>query len=732
MSKPAVDAEQVIKTLEDQSVLRFPAGTMGWDSLDKILDHAENALVRNVEIKGTHFIQSEDLEDVFLSLGKSTDLLEKITIEEVDLRRFDRVGSDLLNLTSAAPALHELHLSGSKIGDLFLGSVIALIRISNSLMKVDLNGASLPADGVDKIKNTILATKKIVEVTLPDGKPLQLSAVEAPPPAKKRTVKKPSTSRGLEFSTKAFNDYPRFLIKADAMNRVGPSDNFYYCTKCQEICSVQRSKKDILVLFNPYKIELSTSTITMKGNYGKNANEKICPICNIYIQESEYTTEDAEGKKKVVSYFKCRFCLWNTLHFNISLESTLLIKVFSELSKRHKLVREKDLLDTQHYILNDLKNANAAAEKEEIRQTKQGAGKNVAAIKDDKTNAKAGWDVHKLYYKFNLNKRENLIDNFKHDQGRRLQKHSVPLFPPTEEQKAQEEAINQEKKKEDEESDKNSSCSSDSNSKLSGLNNAEITDAIGQLIGNMMDTMPSPDRSNADDPAHKIELEKIVMETFKDAPHLLDNPVKQSETLDEFLESYKQQRIFTNIFEQLPTKVFNGYESLIPLDSTLVPVLNKSCAQDHCKNGLFYYDKSSDYFSIKFSSGLYEYIPTLRLLKIQANTPPGYTTYKFNLWNKTKYSARSHYSVPANAGSNYRLKGDSQEIDLMFAANEKDGATNLQFEVEVLDTYSGDVALNVESNLFMQDAENLVVKYQLLIQLGDEDAKKSYFIRYKQ
>lgn len=586
--------------------------------------------------------------------------------------------------------------------------------------------------------------QKTVSVNLPDGTTVDLSTVETPL-VKKRPIKKPSNYRGLDFSTKAFYDFPRFLIK-DQHGMTAPCDNFYYCTTCQEICSVQRAKKEINILYNPYKVELSTQAGALKANYGKNPNEKLCPICNIYIQEAEYATEGKEGpdgkpEKVVVFYYKCRFCLWNTLHFNIHLEKTNLVRLASELSKRHKLVREQETTDSLMYIMSGLKMTNQALEQEEHRHSKQ-MSKTIAFgsslnTKDDKN--KNVWDVHQLYSKFNMNKTRTLGDDFKHDHGRRINKFSSLLYQKTEEQpnpvspggkNTNPETPTKDENTEDNKNDVSNFIEDDSN--MSVLGNKQITDTIGQMIGNMMDTMPSPEKSTHEDPVNKAEVERNVIQIFKDGRRIMDSEADAANNMDTFLTSYKQQRIFTNIFEQLPTKVYDGYESLIPLDSTLVPIINKSCATDLCKNGLIYYDKGSEAFTLKFHCELSEYIPVLRLSKIRVNTPPDYSTFRFTLWNKSKYNTRVHYTLPQDSSQMYRFADNQKEFDHMLVTSEKDGETSTLFDIEVLNSYAGDILLNVESHLFMQGTDNLMVRYQMIFQLGDEEAKKSYFSRYRQ
>jgi hypothetical protein len=225
------------------------------------------------------------------------------------------------------------------------------------------------------------------------------------------------------------------------------------------------------------------------------------------------------------------------------------------------------------------------------------------------------------------------------------------------------------------------------------------------------------------------EIDKKVAEIFKDNEPLISKDIKLYDDIDQFLDDYKPQDIKSNIFEHLPTKVFRGYDSLIAINSILIPIINKSCPVDTCKNGLVYYETSSESFNIKFHSGLSEYMPILRLHRVT----PGekYTTYNFLMQNRTKYSCRVALKVPEGSSPSYRFKNGVLEVDQQLATSSKEGGSiRGNFDVEVLNGYFGDITLDVDINLVMQNTENLVVRLQMVLQLGDEEVQKVYIAKY--
>ena len=207
---------------------------------------------------------------------------------------------------------------------------------------------------------------------------------------------------------------------------------------------------------------------------------------------------------------------------------------------------------------------------------------------------------------------------------------------------------------------------------------------------------------------------------------------KVHSNIDEFLSDYHPQDIKTNIFEQLPTKVYRGYESLIAINSILVPVVNKTCPQDNCKNGLVYYEKGSETFTLKFHSDLSEYIPVITLQRVEKSTVgDNYTTFTFVLRNRSKYNARVIMKPDTQVSSLYKFKGDLQEIDQMLNTNEKEGGqTKTELSLEVRNDYYGNILIFTDINLIMTNAESLVVHFDLILQLGDEESQKYYINRY--
>ncbi len=193
------------------------------------------------------------------------------------------------------------------------------------------------------------------------------------------------------MSVRALNDFPKYLVRADC-GRTMPCENFLYCTKCQKVCSTFRTKKDISFYFNPHKVEVATQNT--KRNFGKNPNEKLCPICNIFIKDADYGIESPDGKKTIVSYFKCRYCLWNTLHYNLSYETVGLTKFTSELYRRHKLVREKDMADAITYVQERFNMTNRAISMEENHRLDRQA--KIRGFQPSNDKQKEQWDQHKF------------------------------------------------------------------------------------------------------------------------------------------------------------------------------------------------------------------------------------------------------------------------------------------------------------------------------------------------
>lgn len=518
-------------------------------------------------------------------------------------------------------------------------------------------------------------------------------------------------------------DYPRFLVRGEC-GRTLPCENFLYCAKCQKILSKYKAKKDISFYFNPQKIE--TVAQNTKRSYGKNPDEKICPVCNIVIKDSDYAI-DIEGKKTLVSFYKCKFCLWNTLHYNLTFESKGINKFTTELYRRHKYAREIELADSISYVQEKLKMTNKSIFDAQFRARKARA----SMIGYLQPKVKGPWDSGMLYEKWNNSKSQTLGVVASKEHSRRIKKNTIRIFRAGQ----VEEEIVEDKKEEsqilDDEADKKSetesSKSSDSN-EAAGLPKKNITDVLADYIDGVSG---SPTRLDKDPNINMEEIEKKVNEIFKDNEPFISKEYTQHESIDDFLNEYKTKDIKSNIFEQLPTKIYNGYDSLIAINSILIPIINKSCPIDTCKNGLVYYETSSESFNMKFHSGLSEYIPIFRLQKVK----PGeeFTSYNFLMRNRTKYSCRVIFKVPEKESTIYKFKNGALEFDQQLTTSDKEGgSTKANFEIEVQNGYFDDITLDVDINLVMQNTENLVVKFQMILQLGDEEAQKIYVSRYYQ
>lgn len=521
-------------------------------------------------------------------------------------------------------------------------------------------------------------------------------------------------------------DYPRFLIRSEC-GRTLPCENFLYCAKCQKVLSKYKAKKDISFYFNPQKIE--TVAQNTKRSYGKNPDEKICPVCNIVVKDTDYAME-VEGKKVVASYYKCKYCLWNTFHYNLNFESKGLSKFTTELYRRHKYAREVEIADSINYVQERLKMTNKSIFDAAYRKSKTRAS--VLGYLEQK-DRQSQWDAAMLYSKWNNSKSQTMSNVIEKEHGRRIKKHTIRIFKNA--QLEEELPIIDEKKEEEAkpegEVEKPEEDSESSNSSPSQTEDSDLpTKSIAETLGDYMDSITnSPSRSDKDPNINMEEIEKKVGEIFKDNEPLLSKDYKQIDSIDDFLNEYKPQDIKSNIFEQLPTKVFKGYESLIAISSTLIPIINKSCPVDTCKNGLVYYETSSESFNMKFHSGLSEYMPILRLHRVQKEEQ--ITTYNFVMRNRTKYNSRVILKVQESTSSNYRFKNGALEVDQQLSTSDKEGgSTKSNFDLEVTNGFYGDITMDVDINLVMQNTENLVVKLQMILQLGDEEVQKVYVAKY--
>lgn len=424
----------------------------------------------------------------------------------------------------------------------------------------------------------------------------------------------------------------------------------------------------------------------------------------------------------LASYLKCKYCLWNTLHYNLVFDTKSISKFTTELYRRHKSAREAEMADALSYTQERLKMTNKSIFDAQFRAQKARAS--LVGYTEPKT--KSNWDIQKLYSKWINSKSQGLSEIFLKLHGRRIRKKNVRLFPVMMEEEEQiEESQAPAKKVDEEDSDSDSSSSKGPNPE------PELPpDKISETLTDYIDSMTSSPHRNEKDPNINLEeIEAKVTEIFKDNEPLFSSERKEADTIDDFLADYKVQDVKLNIFEQLPTKVFKGYESLIAIYSLLIPIINKSCPVENCRNGLVYYETSSESFNMKFNSGLSEFMPIIRLTKVSKNEEK--SVYSFLMRNRTKYNCRIVMRISEVASANYKFKDEALEFDQNLATSDKEGGTTkAAFDLELLPNYYGDIEMSMEINLVMKDAENLVVRHDIIFQLGDEECQKEYLKKY--
>lgn len=526
-----------------------------------------------------------------------------------------------------------------------------------------------------------------------------------------------------------------------------PCDNFMYCEKCQKVYANSRLKKDIAFYYNPLKLDIATQN--MKYNYGKNQNDKLCPICCILLKDTQDGVEEkipgdqspdktgAKDKPAVAYYLKCRYCLWSTLHFRANLNGSDHNKFVTELYKRHKFVRDSEVTDSLTYIQERLKMTNKILNYENMAHERAGIGRTLRDPVETK-GVKEAWTPQHALNKWEESKKYTLTDKVMREHGRRIRKTTVKAYGSEDDQFAKDEVqtpaadkpTDGAKKKDvssDDESDQESS-NSEEDKKKPGKGKATIADSTLNIIENL----GSPDKGK-DPNSNEEEIEKKVKEVFKDNDPLIANEKpKTYDTIDEFIKDFAPVNVNKNLFEQLPTKVFKGFNSLIPMCSLVMPVVNKLCPLESCKAGLVFYEKSSENFSLKFTSDMSKYMPIFRLGKIEPSQNPDWKVFIFVLRNRTKFDSKIHFKMQNLLGEgNYKFKNGTFEEDKMLTASEKDQAQSVcKLEIEVKNSFSGDIVLATEINEILESAESLLVKIDLIIQLGDEETKKSYLAKY--
>lgn len=513
---------------------------------------------------------------------------------------------------------------------------------------------------------------------------------------------------------------PRVMFRAEC-GRILSSEKLTYCEKCMEVYSNTRCRKDPAILFDPLKVETIMSG--PKFNHGKNANEKVCPICMLILKDVDFKVE-----QKAFHYLQCKYCLWNTLNHNFIHDSGTLYKFANSLYKRHKQERENELNTAVDYIRQKFNLSNKVlALKEQKAERAQGRATYNVLGAESKT--KQVWTTAKLYALLENLQKSSLGEEAVQRDSSKLNSHSR-LFPrdSTESESKQKSDVDEDK---DEKSDCKSKSSDSDSSDAEKDETAETSKPESRAESGLSPTKLGSGAVSLS--AADAEVEGFVSKVFVDNPFLFSSEKSTDfDSIDDFIANSKSQNINSNIFEQSPTKVFRGPESYISIHSVLIPQNNKFCPKPDCKNGLVYYDKGSDSFAIKYSTEFSKYFPTLKMHSTEANIPSGFNTITLSMRNKTKYSQKLLFKVPESKLSAYRFKDGEKEYEYLLSASENDGGkmvTNLT--LEVAKHHHEDVTLQVEVNLIMEGAEALTVKTEMILQFGDEEDIKRILDKYK-
>lgn len=610
--------------------------------------------------------------------------------------------------------------------EFFAGAILNVIKSGSNLDLIDLGGSALPAASETLLKQVKQKTKRDLVITLPNGDKLQQIPVQAVVQTKKQNRWGSSHKRTLELNLRMFTeDAPKVLFKAEC-GRVLNSEKLTYCEKCMEVYSSTRCRKDPASLFDPYKVEVVISG--NKLNFGKNTNEKVCPVCCLILKDSEFSID-----KTKYHYLQCKFCLWNTLNYNFINDSPTLYKFANALYKRHQKERETEMGVVMDYIRQKFNLSNKVlALKEQKLERAQGKGVYINLLGADTKN-KEIWTSAKLYAVLEKLRTTSLGSQAIEKDGARLAGHTR-LYPSetgteiTSNVVTEEEVIKDKDAKDDGEEE-------DSGSESSGSKQDETAETSKSDAPKTGD--PSSPSKNISSMVQSgfldSEVDVRVNKAFVDNPFLFNSDKSRNfETVEEFIASSKSDNVNSTIFEQLPTKIFRGADSFIPIHSILIPQNNKFCPKSDCRNGMVYYDKGSEAFTIKYSTEFSKYFPTLKIQRAEANNPAGFNSFTVSMRNKTKYSQKLHFRVPDTNASKYRFKGGETEFEFLLSTSETEGgkmSTDLTFEVA--HNYTQDIVIPAEVNLIMEGAEALTVKTEMVLQFGDLEEQRHILEKYK-
>ena len=524
------------------------------------------------------------------------------------------------------------------------------------------------------------------------------------------------------------------LIKAEC-GRILHSEEFLYCQKCQKVCSTHSANKEITCAFNPNKPEVS-NLHAKKFFYAKNPNDKLCPICNLSIKDTDFPSEAADGTKIMISYLKCRSCLWTNLHQNETFDTFKLAKFCSELYKQHKIVREKDILDAIGFIQEKLSLTNKSLVRTFLKDEQDFGKMLYKATPIPENKLKEIWDETKLAVRTEEQKSKTLAKMFIQRNNHRLVEKTTPLYERKPDPNSASPLKDEEKKVEIEDTEKKEESDSDSSSdseKKQTPEKSEIADNndIESSTRSITNKIAGSGQLTPEDEANVL---KKVQEIFKDNKTLFQkHPSTQPETIDEFLSSYKQRDVKINIFEQLPTKVFEGPDSLIAINAFLVPVLAKSCPTQGCKNGLIFYDKGSEFFTLKYSSTLSEFNPIFRISKFETQKLQDYNVLHFTLMNNCKFLCSISLSIEQEDSLNYRFPNEGLTFDHQQESLHKESQFyRIKFELEVRKKFTEDIKIKVRLNQSTQEPSNQShkVDYQLIVRLGSEEHQDFYMQKH--
>lgn len=716
-----------------------------WKALDRVLDSLEKGGLVEALLSNLTFLQKDDLGDLIAYVALSSETLTKFELSKVELNKAGSVACAIYDLASDCNQVTQITLTESILDDDFTGAIISILKTCKNIVQINLTGCTISDNAIESLKKTKLEAERKVVLTLPDGSQIdsfemaQMTVVKQAPRRLKRF-------KGIEINARIFSDYPRLLVKGTC-GRILPSEYFYYCVNCETLSSKFQVRKEISFFFNPTKVEIINHT--SKVAFGKNPNEKLCPVCLIYITDENYTVEVAgseEKQTKIYAYFKCKHCLWNTNHYNLSYETPKLNKFTLELYRKHKKARDDEINWALNFIQDKLNMTNRAIMHEEsiIDQTLFKRN-NLHRNESLELSSSKGWDKNKLYARWEKEKSKTLSSQALKS-GKENKDKYISLYPQQEE--------TDESDKEDSKQEKEGENEKKIEEKTEE-NKEEDSSQVGPTLGLPPASAPGKRRRSLLSESNLNELnidmkeiEAKTNEIFKDNELIMgelktqeDQSQKvQIDNIDDFLNDYKPKEIFSNIYEHLPTKVFDGQSSLIAISSYIVPVMRKSCPVETCKNGLAYYEKSSEFFSLKFHSTLSEFTPIIRMTKVsRASSTNPKSTLTFSALNRSKGAYKLILRLEEDPSACTFGDGtDTFEAQL----TTKDGPNvkisfDLQVDFSLLQQVNFKVEIeHTDRQARMEGTEQdgtsstFKVAYSAVMQFGDETEREAYLAKF--